>query len=374
MKVEFYKHNIGEDEIRSVVDTLESVFLTTGPRTREFENALAVYLGASCGVGVTSWTMGSLITLKALGIGPGDEVITTPLTFISTANSILYTGATLVFVDVEPETGNINAALIEQAVTSRTRAIMPVHLYGQMCDMRAIKQIADRHNLFIIEDCAHCIEGQRDGIRPGQLSTAAVFSFYATKNITCGEGGAIITNDTKLYDLLLKYRLNGMSKNAADRYTSKYQHWDMELLGYKCNMNDIQAALLIPQLARIEETLVVKEVICQKYQKALQGIGGINFPDVLPHSKHARHLFTIWVDPRRRDDILHRLQDAQIGVAVNFRAIHLLRYYVETFGFKPGIFPVAERIGGSTISIPMYPKLTNEEAAYVIEKLRESVV
>ncbi len=373
MKVEFYKHNIGDTEKESVLKTLDSIFLTTGPKTKEFEKIFAEYLKVTYCVGVTSWTMGGLITLKALGIGPGDEVITTPLTFIATANIILEVGAKPVFVDVEKDTGNIDVSKIEATVTGNTKAILPVHLYGQMCDMVAINNIAKKYNLFVIEDCAHCIEGERDGIKPGQLSTAAVFSFYATKNITCGEGGAIVTNNKKLYANLLSYRLHGMSKSAADRYNNTYQHWDMELLGYKCNMNDIQAAMLIPQLDKIEEILKLKEQICQRYETAFSKLDGIDFPKVLSSTKHARHVFTIWVDPNKRDYILQELQDAHIGVAVNFRAIHLLSYYKNNFGFQPSDYPVSEKIGNSTITIPMYTKITSDELEYVITTVAGSI-
>ena len=373
MKVEFYKHNIDEKEKKSVLETLDSIFLTTGPRTGEFEEKFSKYLSINHCVGVSSWTMGNLITLKALGIGSGDEVITTPLTFIATANTILQVGAKPVFIDVEQETGNIDASKIEAVITKNTKAILPVHLYGQMCDMVSIHDIAEKHNLFVIEDCAHCIEGERDGIKPGELSTAAIFSFYATKNITCGEGGAIVTNNKKLFEDLLLYRLHGMSKGAADRYTETYQHWDMKQLGYKCNMNDIQAAMLIPQLEKIENILEIKEQICQRYEKAFSNLDGVDFPKVLPGTKHARHIFTIWVDPLKRDATIKKLQERNIGVAVNFRAIHLLSYYMKSMGFKKGSYPNAEKIGNSTITIPLYSKLTNNGIKYIIASISDII-
>ncbi len=373
MKVDFYKHNISDIEKENVLTTLDSVFLTKGPKTKEFETKFSKYLGCGFCVGTSSWSMGSLITLKALGIGEGDEVITTPLTFIATANTIIQAGAKPVFVDVEKETGNIDANKIQSAITKRTKAIMPVHLYGQMCDMIKIDKIANDHNLYVIEDAAHCIEGTRDNIKPGQLSTAAIFSFYATKNITCGEGGAIVTKNKDLYEKLSKYCLHGMSKSAVDRYTSIYKHWDMELLGYKCNMNDIQASMLIPQLEKIDLLRSLKENICNKYEAAFSNIAGINFPKVLKDSIHARHIFTIWVSSYERDNFLGKLQKAEIGVAINFRAIHLLSYYKNNFGYKTGDYPIAEFIGNSTITIPMYPKLKNDEISYVIEVVKNAI-
>jgi UDP-4-amino-4-deoxy-L-arabinose-oxoglutarate aminotransferase len=370
MKVEFFKHNLGNEEKKRLSQVLDSNFLTTGPVTNEFEKKFAGYLGVKHCVGVSSCTTGNFITLKALGIGSGDEVITTPMSFIATSNTILHAGATPVFVDVEPATGNMDTANIEKAITARTRAILPVHLYGQMCDMKAIHSIAEKYNLYLIEDSAHCIEGLRDGIRPGQLGNAAVFSFYATKNVTSGEGGMIVTNDDELYEKLLKYRMHGMSKGAAERHTSTYQHWDMDLLGYKCNMSDIQASLLLPQLERIENYLQIREKICMQYEEAFDAHNGLDFPKTLKNSKHARHLFTVWVDPLKRDKIIDKMQYANIGITVNYRSIHLLSYYQKKLNLPRSSFPNAERIGDSTITLPLYPKMADSEVKYVIDTVK----
>jgi dTDP-4-amino-4,6-dideoxygalactose transaminase len=366
MKIEFYKHNIGEEEKSLLMKTLDSVFLTTGPVTRQFESDFSAYLGTRCALGVTSCTTGGFLVLKAWDIGPGDEVITSPMSFCATANIILHAGAKPVFADVDKDTGNINPDLVEKAITPRTKAIIPVHLYGQMADMKRLRSIADRHGLKILEDCAHCIEGTRDSIKPGQLGDAAMFSFYATKNMASGEGGAIALNDTAVYEKLLCLRLHGMDKTAIDRYTRLYRHWDMRMLGYKANMFDIQAALLVPQLKKIETYWRRKQDICLKYEKAFGGAAGLEYPKVLAGSKSARHIFTIWTAPARRDEFLSKIQSEGIGVAVNFRAIHLLTYYRENLGFKPGDFPVAESIGDRTITLPLYPKLTDEEVDYII--------
>ena len=349
------------------------IFLTTGQVVYEFEDKFSHYLGCQHTIGLTSCTAALHLALLAYDIGPGDEVITTPMSFIATANAILHVGAKPVFVDVEPETGNINAELIEAAITPCTKAIMPVHLYGQMCDMKRLKAIADEHRLKVIEDCAHCIEGERDDIRPGQLSDAACFSFYATKNITSGEGGAVSTNNSDVADKLRRLRLHGMTKGAEERYGGKYQHWDMDILGWKYNMDNIQAALLLNQLERIEELMKRRQEICRRYEMALKNIDGLSFPRVLPNSKSARHLFTIWLDPNKRDSILWKLQENGVGVAVNFRSIHLMKYYKDTFGFEEGMFPAAERIGKSTISLPLYPKLTDHEVDFVIAKIKEAL-
>jgi len=372
MKIEFYRHNINDDDISRVNQVLRSIFLTTGDQVKEFEQQLACYLGCKYAVGLTSCTAALHLALLACNIGPGDEVITTPMTFIATVNAIIHTGATPVFVDVEPDTGNLDASLIEKAITSHTRAILPVHLYGQLCDMRSIREIADNHGLYVIEDAAHCLEGERDGIRPGQLGDVACFSFYATKNITSGEGGAIVTNNQEIAAKIRRLSLHGMSKGAADRYVKKYEHWDMVECGWKYNMDNIQAALLIGQLDRIDQLRQRREEISHRYEEAFDNIPGISYPRIKPgNNKSARHLFTIWVEPDNRDNVLHGLQERGIGVAINFRAIHLLTYFVNEYKFERNMFPCAERIGDSTVTIPLYPKLMDEEVTYIIDALRE---
>lgn len=384
MKIEFFRHNIGKEEIARETEVLKSIFLTTGDVVREFESSFAKYLGCKYAIGVTSCTAALHLSLLAHDIGPGDEVITTPMTFIATATSILHSGATPVFVDVEPETGNLdvnrieefiekhcqlnpkNGELVNRLTSRRIKAIVPVHLYGHMCDMKNIKVIADKYGLVVIEDSAHCIEGERDSIKPAQLGDTACFSFYATKNITSGEGGAIVTNNDEVAHKLRLLRLHGMSKVALERHTGKYQHWDMELLGWKYNMDNIHAALLINQLTLIDKRWHRRNQICRRYEEAFPQLDGVDFPKVLPGTKSARHLFSIWVDPQKRDRILWKIQNHGIGIAVNFRAIHLLKYFRKAFLFKRGMFPVAEKIGDSTISIPTYPKLSNKEIDYII--------
>jgi UDP-4-amino-4-deoxy-L-arabinose-oxoglutarate aminotransferase len=373
VKVEFFKHALGEAEHEEVARTLAGVFLTAGPRTRQFEEWLAGYLGVSGAVGLYSCTTALFLAQKALGIGPGDEVITTPMTFIATSNTVLHAGANPVFVDCDPVTANIDLDLIERAITPRTRAIMPVHLYGHMVDMRRLRGIADAHGLRVIEDCAHCVEGERDGVRPGQLGDIACFSFYATKNLASGEGGAVAGRDQELLERIRLLRTHGMNKEAASRYTSTYQHWDMLELGYKGNMFDIQAALLLPQTPHVDERLARREAICRRYEAAFAELAGVGFPRVLDGTRSARHLFTIWVAPERRDAVLTALQEQEIGVAVNYRAVHLLSYYRRTFGYERGSFPNAERIGDSTITLPLYPAMTDDQVDAVIAAVRLSV-
>jgi dTDP-4-amino-4,6-dideoxygalactose transaminase len=371
MRVEFYKHSLGEVDIQNTTDVLRSIFLTSGPVVSTFEEKFSKFTGMQHTVALNSCTAALHLALLACGIGTGDEVITTPMTFIATATAILHTGAKPVFVDVEADTGLIDPNRVEEAISSKTKAIIPVHLYGTMADMQALKRIGDRHGLFIIEDSAHCIEGSRDGIRPGDLSDAACFSFYATKNLTCGEGGALATNSKELAQIIRTLRQHGMSKEAADRYHGNYKHWDMIELGWKYNLNDIHAALLIDQLDRLDQYWERRNSIWALYDKGLQDVPGIRIPET--RGKSGKHLYTIWVDPEKRDDFLHGLQDKAIGVAVNYRAIHTLTYFREAFGFKPLDFPAANLIGKSTVSIPFYPKLKDIEIDYVMVSIRQIV-
>lgn len=368
-KVDFFRHNLGPQEKEALLQVLEGLFITTGGACAAFEEQFAAYLGAPRAVTVSTGTAALELALMALEIGPGHEVITTPMTFIATSNVCLELGATPVFVDVEPATGNLDASQVEAAVTPATKAIMPVHLYGAMCDMRALKAIADRHGLKIISDCAHAIESRRDGLGSADLADAACYSFYATKNITCAEGGAVAVHDDALAERLRMLRMHGMSKGAADRYVGKFQHWDMLELGRKANLPDLLAALLAPQLKRIEELWQRREEICQRYEQAFAALPGVDFPRPPQGSKSGRHLFTIWVE--ERDRFLAELQARSIGVSVNYRAVHLLTYYRQRFGFKPGDFPVAEGIGDATLTLPLFPTMEDWEVERVIEAVSE---
>lgn len=366
MGVEFYRHNLGTEERQKVFECLDGVFLTTGQYVKDFETQFAEYLGLEFVVGLNSCTAALHLSLLALDIGEGDEVITTPMTFIATSNAILYSGARPVFVDVDLETGLIDPKKIEMAVTSRTKAIIPVHLYGQLCEMRAIRKIADARGLKIIEDCAHCVEGSREGVRPGQLGDIACFSFYATKNMTCGEGGAVATGDSNLAERIRILRNHGMNKNAADRHEGGYAHWDLVELGWKYNMSNIQAAMLLPQIPRIEHRWRMRDVLYKEYSDELaDDIRSVRIPRIVPGVKSAYHLFTIQVDAGCRDTLLRELSGRKIGCAVHYRAIHLLSYYRSRFGYKEGDFPFAERIGNETISLPFWIGLSAEEVKEV---------
>ncbi len=372
-KIEFFKHCINKSDIERVSRVLRSVFLTTGKEVEEFEQNFSEYIGQRYTVGVTSCTAALHLSLIVLGIGSGDEVITTPMSFCATANAILQAGAQPVFVDVEEDTGNLNTELIESAITENTKAIIPVHLYGQMCDMKSIKESAKKYNLKIIEDAAHAIEASRNGIRVGQVSDTACFSFYPTKSITSGEGGAVSTDNREMAENLKMLRFHGIDKAAADRYTKHYLHWDMPVFGWKYNMDNIQAALLIGQLGRIEDLWRKRDILWGIYEEELNDMKGVRLLKILLDVKHARHLFTILVPPEKRDSLLQTLQNRGIGLAVNYRPIHLLKYYRETFGYSEGDFPVAEKIGRRTISLPLYPSLEEGQARYIVKVLKEEL-
>lgn len=374
LKVPFFQHDLGKAELESLARVLVSPILTMGEPVAQFEEKFAEVLGRRHVLAVSSCTGALHLSLLALGIGPGDEVITTPMTFVASSTAILEAGARPVFVDVEPETGNLDANLIRRAVTSKTRAILPVHLYGQMCDMRAIHSIAQSENLKIIEDSAHSIESKRDGIRPGQVSQTSCYSFFATKNLTCGEGGALATDDTELYERLKLLRLHGMTKTAADRAREGYRHWDMVTLGWKYNMDNFHAAILLPQLSRLQFNLKKREELACKYMQVLSNIEEIRIPSVQPDSVHSRHLFPVWVPAKKRDQVIQQLQKDSIGVVVNYRAIHLLTYFQKLGGYKPGDFPVAEKIGDETISLPFYPNMPHEHVEIVAQSLKKGLL
>jgi dTDP-4-amino-4,6-dideoxygalactose transaminase len=324
-------------------------------------------------VAVTSCTAAMQLALLASGIGPGDEVITTPVTFIGTANSVIMAGATPVFADVDPATANIDPAAIEAAITDRTRAIMPVHLYGQMCDMAAIGDIARKRGLVVVEDAAHSLESEWNGKKPGHYGDFACFSFYATKNITSGEGGAISARDAAKTEVLRKLRLHGFDKNAQERYSNHFERYDVDVFGWKYNMDNIHAAILVEQLGKIEGFLARRAEIYDRYVEAFSGVDGVEIHAKRPEARHACHLFTILVDRARRDRILEEIQNRGVGVSVNFYPVHLMTYYRKRYGFKPGAFPVAEDIGARTISLPLYPKLTEEEIDYVVKTVIDVV-
>lgn len=371
MNVPFFMHDLGAEELSSVGEVLKGPILTTGETVFEFERRFAQYLGKKHALALNSCTGAMHLSLLALDIGPGDEVITTPMTFVATTLAILEAGAKPIFVDVEPETGNIDVSQIQKSITKKTKAILPVHLYGLLCDMKPLNNICQKNNLRLIEDAAHCVEGKRDGIRPGDLSDTACFSFYATKNLSCGEGGALVTNDSELYKKLKLLRLHGMTKTAADRHKEGYKPWDVEVFGWKYNMDNIHAALLLPQLSKIERNLSKRRELYQLYRQALQDVPNLRWPVEPQGAEHARHLLAVWLENDLREAVLQDFIKAGIGAMVNYTPVHLLTYFKNTFGFKKGDFPVAEKLGSEVLSLPFYPTMPEAHIYTVAQVLKK---
>jgi dTDP-4-amino-4,6-dideoxygalactose transaminase len=372
-KIEFFRHNLSEEDIKKASKVIRSVFLTTGPMVSKFEKKFAAYMDIPECVGLMSCTGAIHLALLRHGIGQGDEVITTPMTFVATVTAIIQAGATPVFVDVCPKSGLILPELVEEVITKKTKVLLPVHLYGRMVDMRGFAKLAKKHNLILIEDAAHCIEGQRDGVRPGQLSDAACFSFYATKGMTSGEGGALVCRSKQDAEWYRSARHHGISKNASQRYAKEYEHWDMKFMGWKYNMSDIQAGLLLNQIDRLNVYRRKRQSLEMLYRDLLASVDGLDFIE-LPQKGElsSHHLFTVLL-PRyiSRDVVLKKMQERGIGCAVNYRAVHTLNYFRKEYKYNPEDFPAANEIGERTISLPLYPKLSKEDVKTVCDELKD---
>ncbi|MGA0986139.1 MAG: DegT/DnrJ/EryC1/StrS family aminotransferase [Candidatus Nanopelagicales bacterium] len=374
MEVPFYRHSLNRADAELIANVFDSPILTSGAQCKAVEAQIQEYFSVSYAKMVNSWTNGAVAALLALDIGPGDEVIVPAQTFIASSNVVELVGAKPIFVDVDPDTLLITSEFIEPAITKNTKAIIPVHMYGQMCDMKEMSNLAKKYNLAIIEDCAHAFEAKLNDERPGKYSDFAIFSFYATKNVTCGEGGAVITNNENLYNKLIQTVLHGMSAGAADRFQKgQYRHWGMERLGTKANLPDILAALLPPQIKTIDERLPVREKIAKTYEEFFTGTQVV-IPKVNQGVVHSRHLFPIKVASEFRDQVLFMLGEAQIGTTVNYRAVPTLDFYKNKYGFRAGQFPNSETWGDGTLSLPLFPGMSELEQNYVIETFEKGIL
>ena len=366
--VPFYRHSMGcQADIDAVAKVLTGTFLTSAGTGRAVEAELCTFFGVTRAKLTNSWTNGAVAALLAMDIGPGDEVIVPAMTFIASSNVVEIVGAKPVFVDVEPGTLLIDIDRVAEAVTPRTKAVIPVHLYGQMVDIEALRsRVGD--DIAIIEDCAHCFEGRLNGHRPGAFSNAAIFSFYATKNVTCGEGGAVISSDEAFMDRLQQTILHGMSAGADRRFEGQlYRHWDMERLGTKANLPDILAALLPRQIAEVDQKLAIRQGLVDRYRSAFAGHNLIAMVDEVEGCVSAQHLFVIGVPAEIRDMVLKALNQAGVGCTVNYRAVHGLEFYRTKYGFGRDDFPIAADWGERTLSLPLFPGLEADEQDYVIE-------
>ena len=366
---------IEQAEKDEVLDSLDKGWLGTGPKVARFERDFAAYVGAEHAAAFNSCTAGLHLSLLALRLEPGDEVITTPLTFCATVNAILHAGAVPVLADVDPATMNIDPEAIEAAVTERTKAVLPVHFAGRPCDMEAIMALADRHGLQVVEDCAHAIETTIHGRHAGTFGDFGCFSFYVTKNVVTGEGGMVLAKRREDLDRIKVLGLHGMSADAWKRFSDEgYRHYLVVEAGYKYNMMDIQAALGIHQLARVEQTQERRREIWAAYDEQLAGLPLTLPAPEAPGTRHARHLYTVLANPDgpvSRDELLNRMTRENIGVGVHYLALTEHPYYQERLGWRPEQTPKATDIGRRTLSLPLSARLTDKDVHDVVRALKK---
>jgi len=374
----FHRAWIDDDEINEVIDTLKSGWLTTGPRTHQFEEDFKNYIGCRHAIGLNSCTAGLHLSLVALGFESDSEVISTPMTFPATANVVVHERLRPVFVDIEPGTLNIDPAKIEEKISSKTKAIFPVHFAGHPCEMDAIQAVADKHGLVVIEDAAHALESSYKGKKIGNLGHLTSFSFYANKNMTTGEGGMLTVNDDELADKIRIMRLHGLNKDAWKRFgKSGFAHWQIHTPGYKYNMPDISAALGIHQLKKVSQFLEIRKRYTETYDEAFKDIPELEVLIRKDHVQSAYHLYIVALRLDRltldRDRFLHEIQARGIGVAVHYIALHLQPYYQKEFKTKAEDCPVASSYSERVLTLPLYPKMSVQDVTRVIETVSDLI-
>jgi dTDP-4-amino-4,6-dideoxygalactose transaminase len=366
---------IGQEEIDEVVDSLRSGWVGTGPKVQRFESMVAEYVGAPHCRCVSSCTAALTLAMQALRVGPGDEVLVPAMTFVASANAVEHAGATPVLVDCVPGTGLIDLDAAEAAITPNTRAIMPVHIAGRPVDMERLAAIRDRHGLLVIEDAAHALGAEWRGRRIGAFGNLTAFSFYVTKNVTTIEGGALITEDVEIATEVERLALHGLSLGAWQRFSDAgFRHYEVVRPGYKYNMTDVQAALGIHQLPRLDGWIDERARLWDRYDRLLEDLPLETPPPPEPGTRHARHLYQVLLEPGAplgRDDLLDGLTARQIGTGVHYRGVHLHPYYRDTYDIRPSQFPVATAISERTLSLPLSPKVTDADQDDVASALRE---
>jgi dTDP-4-amino-4,6-dideoxygalactose transaminase len=370
---------IEEEEIREVVDSLQSGWITTGPKVKRFEDDFKSYVGAPFAVPLSSATAGLHLALIAMGIKPGDEVITTPMTFAATVNVMIHVGAVPVLADIEPGTLNIDVQRVREKITERTKAIVPVHFAGLPCDMDAIFSLAGEFSLKVLEDAAHAVGTEYKGKRIGSLDSVSVFSFHPIKNITTGEGGMVCTRDEKLAEEVSLLKFHGMSREAWKRYSAKgTPNYEIVLPGFKCNMMDIQAALGIHQLAKLDRFIEKRSEIAGFYNEAFAGVAEILTPAAAPYAyRHAWHLYTPLIRIENlnidRDGFMAELKKENIGTGLHFKAVHHHPWYRENLPVPEGALPHADYASDRILSLPLFPKMTMEDANDVVEAVKKVI-
>jgi dTDP-4-amino-4,6-dideoxygalactose transaminase len=366
---------IGEAEIAEVVDSLRSGWVGTGPKVQRFERMLSEYLGTAHCRCVSSCTAALTLSMRVLGIGPGDEVLVPAMTFVASANAVEHAGATPVLVDSEPGTGLIDLEQALDAITPRTRAIMPVHLAGRPVDMDRLAGLRDEHGLAVIEDAAHALGAAWRGRKIGAFGNLTAFSFYVTKNVTTIEGGALVTENPELAARVERLALHGLSLGAWQRFSDTgFKHYEVVEPGFKYNMTDVQAALGLHQLPLLDEWIERRAELWDRYDALLADLPVQTPPPVDPDSTHARHLYQVTIDvdaTRTRDQLLEGLTERRIGTGVHYRGVHLHPFYRDKYGFEPEQFPVASAISERTLSLPLSPKVTDTDQEDVVEALTE---
>ena len=378
----FGKPNIGNKEISLLKKTINSKWIGSGPTTEVFEKKFRNYKKTKYSLSLNSCTAALHLSLISLGIKEGDEVLTTPMTFCSTINSILLVKAKPVLVDINPDTLNIDENKIEKKITKKTKGIILVHFGGLACNMKPILKICRKYKIKVIEDCAHAIESKYQNKHVGNFGDTGCFSFYATKNITTGEGGMLVTNKAKIYNKIRVMRLHGLSKDAWKRYlpnsldySFKFQHYDVTEIGLKYNLIDLNSSLGIPQLDIIEKNLLKRKKLHNYYFKNLKSLP-LKFQDIKPYpNKFAHHLFVIILDKsktkKKRDDLVIFLKKKNIGTGINYRAVTDMTIYKKKLGWNDKTAPYAKQVGDNILSLPLYPSLTFNEAKYISKKIRE---
>lgn len=370
---------IGEPEINEVLDSLKSGWLGTGPKVARFEEDFKKYKGEGNAVAVSSCTAALHLSILVAGLKPGDEVITTPLTFCATVNAIIHAGATPVLADVDPATMNLDPRHVMERCTPATRALLPVHFAGRSCEMDVLCELANRNNWVVIEDCAHAIETEYKGKKSGTFGDFGCFSFYVTKNVVTGEGGMILTRREIDAERLKILALHGMSKDAWKRFGDEgFRHYQVVECGFKYNMMDLQAAIGIHQLQRVELNWKRRKEIWKRYNDQFYNLPIGLPPDPKPDTKHAFHLYTVLIDEAktgiRRDAFLDAMTAQNIGVGVHYMSIPEHPYYQQKFGWKPEDFPDAMRIGRQTVSLPLSAKLTDQDVEDVIRAVKKIIL
>lgn len=373
MYIPYGRQCISEEDIQVVVDTLRSDYLTTGPKISEFEKVVAEYTGAKYAVAVSNGTAALHIACMAAGIGKGDEVLTSPITFVASANCAFYCNATPVFADIDMNTYNISPESIEKCITDKTKAIVAVHFSGQPCEMDKIRAIADKYKLIVIEDAAHALGADYKGNKIGSISDMTTFSFHPVKHITTAEGGMVTTNDKDLYEKLLLYRTHGITRNPElmSRNDGAWYYEQVDL-GYNYRITDVQCALGISQMKRLDEFVSIRRELVERYNEAFAGVEEIITPYQLEGCNNSYHLYVIRLKTKNRKEVFDKLRAAGIGVNVHYIPVHTQPYYVDYYrknGLPQPDCPNAMEYYETAISLPLYPELTFEQQDYVIEKV-----